>query len=44
RAEIQQGLDGLGIPRDKPLLLQVAPYVRSADHLGVIQAYRLAKK
>lgn len=44
RAEVQQGLDGLGIPRDKPLLVQIAPYVRSADHLGVIQAYRLAKK
>lgn len=44
RAEVQQGLDGLGIPRDKPLLLQIAPYVRSADHLGAIQAYRLAKK
>ena len=44
RAEVQQGLDGLGVPRDKPLLLQIAPYVRSADHLGVIQAYRLAKK
>jgi trehalose synthase len=44
RTEVQQGLDGLGIPRDKPLLVQIAPYVRSADHLGVIQAYRLAKK
>jgi trehalose synthase len=44
RAEVQRGLDGLGIPRDKPLLLQIAPYVRSADHLGVLQAYRLAKK
>jgi trehalose synthase len=44
RAEVQQGLDALGIPRDKPLLLQIAPYVRSADHVGVIQAYRLAKK
>jgi hypothetical protein len=44
RAEIQQGLDRLGIPRDKPILLQVAPYIASADHLGVIQAYRLAKK
>ncbi len=44
RAEVQQGLDGLGIPRDKPLLLQIAPYVRSADHLGVIKAYRLAKQ
>jgi trehalose synthase len=44
RVEVQQGLDGLGIPRDKPLLLQIAPYVRSADHLGAIQAHRLAKK
>jgi len=44
RAEVQQGLDRLGIPRDKPILLQVAPYIASADHLGVIQAYRLAKK
>jgi len=44
RAEIQQGLDRLGIPRDKPILLQVAPYTASADHPGVIQAYRLAKK
>ncbi len=44
RAEVQQGLDGLGIPRDKPLVLQIAPYVRPADHVGVIKAYRLAKK
>ncbi len=44
RAEIQQGLDRLGIPRDKPILLQVAPYTVSADHPGVIRAYRLAKK
>lgn len=44
RTEIQQGLDRLGIPRDKPILLQVAPYTASADHPGVIQAYRLAKK
>jgi trehalose synthase len=44
RAEVQQGLERLGIPRDKPILLQVAPYTVSADHLGVIRAYRLAKK
>jgi len=44
RSEIQHGLDRLGIPWDKPILLQVAPYVSSADHLGVIRAYRLAKK
>lgn len=44
RTEVQQGLDALAVPRDKPILLQVAPYVRSADHVGVIAAYRLAKK
>jgi trehalose synthase len=44
RSEIQRGLDRLGIPWDKPILLQIAPYVGSADHLGVIRAYRLAKK
>ncbi|MBI4571915.1 MAG: glycosyltransferase [candidate division NC10 bacterium] len=44
RREIQQVLDRLGIPRDKPILLQVAPYAKSKDPIGVIQAYRLAKK
>lgn len=44
RGEIQQILDRLGIPQDKPILLQVAPYARAKDPLGVIQAYRLARK
>ncbi|HSB60803.1 MAG TPA: glycosyltransferase [Vicinamibacteria bacterium] len=44
RSEVQQALDRLGVPRDKPILLQVAPYARSADPLGVVQAYHLAKK
>ncbi len=44
RAESQKLLDRLHIPRDKPILLQVAPYARAKDPLGVIQAYRLAKK
>jgi trehalose synthase len=44
RREVQQILDRLGIPQDKPILLQVAPYARAKDPLGVIQAYRLAKK
>ena len=44
RRDVEQILDRLGIPRDKPILLQVAPYARSKDPLGVIQAYRLAKK
>jgi trehalose synthase len=44
RAEMHQILDRLGVPRDKPILLQVAPYARSKDPIGVLQAYRLAKK
>jgi trehalose synthase len=44
RAEMQETLGRLGIPRDKPIVLQVAPYARAKDPLGVIQAYRLAKK
>ncbi len=44
RNEVQQILDRLGVPRDKPILLQVAPYARSKDQPGVIQAYRLARK
>ncbi len=44
RAEVHRVLDGLGVPRDKPIVLQVAPYVRGKDPLGVIEAYRLAKK
>ena len=44
RGEVQQLLDRLQIPRDKPILLQVAPYARAKDPIGVIKAYRLAKK
>jgi trehalose synthase len=44
RREVQQVLDRLGVPQNKPILLQVAPYARSKDAMGVIQAYRLAKK
>ena len=44
RAEVQQVLDRFGVPRDKPILLQVAPYTRGKDPLGVVRAYRLAKK
>ncbi len=44
RAEVHGILDRLGVPRDKPLLLQVAPFTRAKDPLGVIRAYRLVKK
>ncbi len=43
RSEVQQLLDRLGVPTDKPLLVHVAPFARSSDLPGVIRAYRLAK-
>jgi trehalose synthase len=44
RAEQGLHLDRLRIPRDKPFLLQIGPFQRSHDPLGVINAYRLVKK
>ena len=44
RAEQAVHLDRLRVPRDKPFLLQVGPFHRSHDPLGVINAYRLVKK
>lgn len=42
--EIEQILERLGVPRDKPILLQVSRFDRFKDPVGVVQAYRLAKK
>jgi trehalose synthase len=44
RYEVGQILDRLGVPRDKPIVLQVAPYARSKDPVAAISAYRLARK
>jgi trehalose synthase len=44
RTEVGRVLDRLQIPRDQPILLQVARFDRSKDPLGVINAYRLVKK
>ena len=44
RAEQAVQLDRLRVPRDKPILLQVGPFERQHDPLGVINAYRLVKK
>jgi trehalose synthase len=44
RAEQSAQLDRLRVPRDKPILLQVGPFERLHDPLGVINAYRLVKK
>lgn len=44
RVEIAKILDRLGVPRDKPILLQVTPYARSKDPVDAIRVHRLAKK
>src|SRR5262249_60611116 len=45
-ARLEQGtqLDRLHVARDKPILLQVGPFERLSDPLGVINAYRLVRK
>ena len=43
-AEVTEVLDTLGVPRDKPILLQVSRFDRFKDPVGVIQAYRIVKK
>ena len=42
--EVAAALDRLGVPRDKPILLQVSRFDRFKDPIGVINAYRLVKK
>jgi trehalose synthase len=44
RVEATRIMDGLGIPRDKPILLQVARFDRFKDPIGTILAYRIVKK
>lgn len=43
-AEVDAVLARLAVPRDKPILLQVARFDRFKDPLGVIDAYRLVKR
>lgn len=42
--EVASALDRLGVPRDKPILLQVSRFDRFKDPIGVINAYRIVKK
>ena len=44
RAEIGQVLQRFGIGKNKPMLLQVAPYDRFKDQLGTVRAYQMVKK
>ena len=42
--EVSRILQTLGIPQDRPLLVQIGHFTRAADPLGVVNAYRLVKK
>jgi trehalose synthase len=42
--EVTRVLQTLGIPQDRPLLVQIGHFTRAADPLGVVNAYRLVKK
>jgi trehalose synthase len=42
--EVAAVLAPLGVATDKPLLLQVGPFSRDYDPLGVVNAYRLVKR
>jgi trehalose synthase len=44
QAEITEALEKLGIPADRPMILQVSRFDRFKDPIGVIQAYKLARK
>lgn len=41
---IDQILEGLQVPRDKPIITQISRFDRLKDPIGVIQAYRMAKR
>jgi trehalose synthase len=43
-AQVREIVEGLGIPLDRPLILQVSRFDRFKDPIGVINAYRLVKK
>jgi trehalose synthase len=43
RSEQSRHLERLGVRTDKPILLQVGPFERLQDPLGVVNAYRLVK-
>ncbi|MFQ5846247.1 MAG: glycosyltransferase [Candidatus Methylomirabilales bacterium] len=44
RREVTKILNTLGVPQDKPILVQVSRFDHFKDPVGVIQAYRIVKK
>ena len=44
KAEVEKTYRELGVPRDKPVILQVSRFDRFKDPLGVIESYRIARE
>ena len=44
RQEVRAILQSLGVPQDKPLLLQIGQFDRYRDPVGTVNAYRIVKK
>jgi trehalose synthase len=42
--EVTRILQALAVPQDRPLIVQIGPFTRAADPLGVVNAYRLVKR
>lgn len=42
--EIQEVLEKLNLPEDKPIILQVSRFDRFKDPIGVVKAYRMVKR
>jgi len=42
--EIQETLDRLGIPSDRPIITQISRFDRFKDPIGVIKTYRMVKR
>ena len=42
--DVTTALRALGVPQDRPLLVQIGPFTQAEDPLGVVNAYRLVRK
>jgi trehalose synthase len=42
--DVTATLRALGVPQDRPLLVQIGPFTQAEDPLGVVNAYRLVRK
>ena len=44
RSEVEKSYEELGVPMDKPIILQVSRFDKFKDPLGVIESYRIIKE